>query len=49
MKIIVKHKGSYVEIENDHKYQHYTDVKHFILNVIETTIDKLNKDLNYEI
>jgi len=43
MKIIIKHKGSEVKIENDHKYSHYTDVKNFILNVIETTIDKLNR------
>ena len=43
MKIIIKHKGSKVEIENSHNYDSYIDVRHFVLNAIETTIETLNK------
>ena len=43
MKIEINHNGSKVEIENNHNYDNYIDVEHFVLNVIESTVEKLNK------
>ena len=43
MKIEINHNGSKVEIENNYNYDNYIDVEHFVLNVIESTIEKLNK------
>jgi hypothetical protein len=43
MKIEINHNGSKVKIENNHNYYSDIDVRHFVLNVIESTIEKLNK------
>ena len=43
MKIRIKHNGSEVEIENNHKYDSYIDVRHFVFYTIDNIIDKLNE------
>ena len=43
MKIEINYNESRVKIENNHNYDSYIDVEHFVLNVIESTIEKLNK------
>ena len=42
MKITIKHNGSKVVIENNHNYDSYIDLEHFVLNVIESAMTKLN-------
>ena len=49
MKITIKHNGSKVVIENNHNYDSYIDLRHFVLNVIESTISKLNNEVKQEI
>jgi hypothetical protein len=44
MTIKIKYKDNVVKIENDHQYTSYIDVKHFVLEVIGKTIDKLKEN-----
>ena len=48
MKITIKHNGSKVVIENNHNYDSHIDLRHFVLNVIESTVAKLNNELKKE-
>ena len=48
MKIKIKHNGSEVEIKNNHNYDSYIDLRHFVLDVIESTVAKLNNELKKE-
>jgi hypothetical protein len=44
MKLKIKHKNTKVKIVNDFKYDSYVDVKSFIKETIETTIEKINQN-----
>ena len=43
MRILIKHKGSEFELENNYQYSNHVDLRNFVLDVIVKAINKMNE------